>query len=63
MNNGLIYFHNARLIDGSGAPAPETPHALLVEGERIVAVAPQTQLPRPADAQGIDCLLYTSRCV
>lgn len=54
MNAGLIYFSNARLIDGSGAPAPETPHALLVEGERIVAVAPQTQLPPPPAAQHID---------
>ena len=54
MSSGAIYFSNARLIDGSGDPPPAEPHALLVEGERIAAVAPQAQLPPPPGAQVID---------
>jgi len=44
------YFYNARLLDGSGRPVTEEPHALVVEGQRITAVAPQTQLPVPSGA-------------
>ena len=54
MSAGCIYIGNARLIDGSGDPPPAAPHALLIEGERIVAVAPQAQLPPPAGAHQID---------
>ena len=54
MSDGYLYLYNARLIDGSGTPTPDTPHALLVEGERIAAVAPQAQLPPPATARQID---------
>jgi imidazolonepropionase-like amidohydrolase len=51
---GLIHIGNARLVDGSGATPPEAPQALLVEGDRIVAVAPHAQLPPPPGAQLID---------
>jgi len=44
------YFYNARLLDGSGRPVTEEPHALVVEGQRITAVAPQIQLPVPSGA-------------
>ena len=54
MSDGYLYLYNARLIDGSGTPTPDTPHALLVEGERIAAVAPQAELPPPATARQID---------
>ncbi len=49
-----FYFHNVRLIDGSGDPPPTGPMALLVEGEHISAVGPQAQLPPPPGAQMID---------
>jgi imidazolonepropionase-like amidohydrolase len=45
-----IYFSNARLLDGSGRSVPPEPCALLVEGQRITAVAPQSQLPAPPGA-------------
>jgi N-acyl-D-amino-acid deacylase len=35
---------NARLIDGTGAPAPQALQTVLVRGGRIVAVAPSAQL-------------------
>ncbi len=54
MSAGYIYVGNARLIDGSGDRPPAAPYALLIEGERIVAVAPQAQLPPPPGAQQID---------
>jgi imidazolonepropionase-like amidohydrolase len=54
VSTGYIHIRNARLIDGSGNPPPAAPHALLVEGERIVAVAPQAELPPPPGAQQID---------
>ena len=41
----------ARLIDGTGSP-PMQPAALLIDGERIVAVAPH--LPVPAGAERLD---------
>jgi len=54
VSTGYIHIRNARLIDGSGNPPPAAPQALLVEGERIVAVAPQAELPPPPGAQQID---------
>ena len=48
------YLHNARVIDGSGAPVPDVPYAILVENERIKVVAPQEELPRPPGAQALD---------
>ena len=54
MSEGCIYVGNARLIDGSGELPSEAPQALLIEGERIVAVAPQALLPPPPGAQLID---------
>ena len=54
MSDRLLYLHNARLIDGSGEPVPEAPYALVIEGERILAAAPQAELPPPAGAQQMD---------
>lgn len=54
MPNDIIYLNNARLLDGSGDPMPDGAYALLVEGERITAIAPQEQLPPPPSAQMID---------
>ena len=49
-----LYIHGARLIDGSGAPPPSEPYALLVDGQRIIAVAPARALPCPPGARPID---------
>lgn len=49
-----IYIAHARLIDGLGGRVPEQAHALLIEGGRLVAVAPQAALPQPAGARVID---------
>ncbi len=49
-NEMLYYFHNARLLDGSGKPVPEAAYALVVNGQRITAVAPQSQLVQPPGA-------------
>ncbi len=54
MNAGYLFLDNFRLIDGSGMPAPAQPHAMLIEGERIVAVAPHSELPPPPGARQID---------
>lgn len=54
MNDGPIYLSGARLIDGSGGPVPEELYALVVEGRRIRAVAPQAQLPCPDGARVFD---------
>ncbi len=54
MNDGTLYLDNARLIDGSGDPVSDRPYAVLVEGARIAAVAPRTELPAPDDARCID---------
>ncbi len=54
MNSGYIYLHNARLIDGTGSAPPAEPHALLIEGRRIAAVAPQRELACPPGAAAID---------
>lgn len=52
--DGYLYLANARLLDGSGAPVPEVPYAVLVEGPRIAAVAPQAELPVPPGARRLD---------
>jgi imidazolonepropionase-like amidohydrolase len=54
MSKRGFYFSNVRLIDGSGEPPPPGPYALLVEGEKIAALAPQYELPPPEGAQVID---------
>jgi imidazolonepropionase-like amidohydrolase len=54
MNAGYLFLDNFRLIDGSGMPAPAQPQAMLIEGERIVAVAPHSELPPPPGARQID---------
>ncbi len=46
-------YRDATLIDGTGAP-PRAHMSILVRGERIVAVAPTTNLPAPAGATVID---------
>ena len=54
MHDRPRYLHNARLIDGSGEPAPDTPYAMVIEGRRIVTLAPQDQLAPPAGAIKLD---------
>jgi imidazolonepropionase-like amidohydrolase len=48
------YIGNARLIDGSGQDVATEPYALLIEGRRIVAVAPQRELACPPGATQIE---------
>ncbi len=48
------YYHNAFLIDGSGQQPSKEPAAMLVEGNAIRAVGPQSQLPCPEGAEPID---------
>jgi imidazolonepropionase-like amidohydrolase len=48
------YISNARLLDGTGKDHGEQPHALLVAGAVIEAVAPQSELARPEDAVLLD---------
>jgi imidazolonepropionase-like amidohydrolase len=50
---GAILFRNANVLDGSGA-APFRGD-VLVEGNRIVEVAPAGRMPQRLDAQAIDC--------
>lgn len=54
MSGELRYYHNAFLIDGSGLPVSDAPSAMLVEGARIQAVALQSQLACPEQAEKID---------
>ncbi len=54
MDSNLRYYCNAFLIDGSGQEPPKEPAAMIVEGRHIQAVAPQSQIPCPADAVQID---------
>ncbi len=54
MTSSSLYIANVRLLDGGGGPVPEQPHALLIEGGRIAAVAPQAEFAAPAGAQTID---------
>ena len=53
-NGKPLYLYNARLIDGSGGPVPQAPYGLVVEGNRIEAVAAQSDLPCPEGAVGFD---------
>lgn len=48
------YIGNARLIDGTGQDVPAEPYALLIEGQKITAVAPQRELACPPGATMID---------
>jgi imidazolonepropionase-like amidohydrolase len=54
MSGELHYYYNAFLIDGSGQPVPEEPAAMVVEGRHIRAVAPQSQLACPEQAEKTD---------
>jgi imidazolonepropionase-like amidohydrolase len=49
-----LYIHGARMIDGAGAPPPAEPYALLIDGPRIVALAPARELACPAGALALD---------
>ncbi len=51
---GALYIHNAHLIDGSGRDRGAERYALLVEGRRIAALAPQAQLGCPSGVQKLD---------
>jgi hypothetical protein len=50
---GAILYRHASLIDGTGAPV-RPGMSVLVEGERIKAVAPDAELPTPAGAKVVD---------
>jgi imidazolonepropionase-like amidohydrolase len=54
MSGELRYYFNAFLIDGSGQSVPDEPSAMLVENRYIKAVAPQSQLACPEQAEKID---------
>jgi imidazolonepropionase-like amidohydrolase len=54
MLDQMIYLRDGRIIDGTGDPVQDVPFAILIEGERIKAVAPQEVLPQPPDAHLID---------
>jgi imidazolonepropionase-like amidohydrolase len=54
MRGELRYYHNAFLIDGSGQTVSPEPSAMLVEGRTIQAVAPQSQLACPEQAESFD---------
>lgn len=49
-----LFLTNARLIDGTGDHKGDEPYALLIEGQRITAVAPQRDLECPTGVQQID---------
>lgn len=49
-----LYLFGARLIDGSGDAPPNEPYALLIEGNRITAVAPQREFAQPEGAVALD---------
>jgi imidazolonepropionase-like amidohydrolase len=49
-----LYIHGARLLDGTGAPPPAEPYALLIDGPKIVAVAPARELRCPEGARALD---------
>ncbi|MCJ7625638.1 MAG: amidohydrolase family protein, partial [Anaerolineaceae bacterium] len=46
--------NNAHMIDGTGKNYTNLPYALLIEGNKILAVAPQDQLPCPEGATSVD---------
>src|SRR2546428_680228 len=49
----IVYVKAGRLFDGTSDTVRER-MALLIEGERIKAVAPEAQLPAPAGAKIVD---------
>jgi imidazolonepropionase-like amidohydrolase len=49
-----LHISNARLIDGTGVDRGDRPYALLIDGPMITAVAPDAELPCPADATAIN---------
>ncbi len=49
-----LHIHNARLIDGTGEDRGDRPYALLIEGNRITAVAPQDELDCPDNVPSFD---------
>jgi imidazolonepropionase-like amidohydrolase len=48
------YLSNARLLDGTGLVMPDEPYAMVVSGQRIEALAPQSQLPCPEGGRVFD---------
>ncbi|MFT8244920.1 amidohydrolase family protein [Roseomonas sp. BN140053] len=48
------YIAGARLLDGTGTDHGDRPSALLTDGQRIAAVAPEAELDCPADAVRLD---------
>lgn len=52
--NALTYIHGVRIIDGTGAPVPEEPRAVLLEGPVIRGVGREGDLPCPAGAVRYD---------
>jgi imidazolonepropionase-like amidohydrolase len=54
MSVASYYLYNARLIDGTGQAVPPEPYALLIDGQRIVEVAPQRDLNCPEDVTKLD---------
>jgi imidazolonepropionase-like amidohydrolase len=54
MSGELRYYNNAFLIDGSGSVPTMEPMAMIVEGNRIQAVGPQSSLGCPEQAEKID---------
>ncbi len=54
MSGELRYYNNAFLIDGSGSLPTMEPMAMIVEGNRIQAVGPQSSLGCPEHAEKTD---------
>jgi len=54
----IVALTNARLIDGTGAPAM-TGQTILIEGDRIVGVGPNERVAIPRDAEIIDVSGHT----
>lgn len=54
MNTDNLYFHNARLIDGTGTAHGAQPFAVHVRGRTIEAVAPEADVSCPEGATPID---------
>ncbi len=54
MSDKPKYLCNARLLDGAGGAVPDEPYAMVVSGQRIEALAPQSQLSCPEGGSPID---------
>lgn len=54
MSGEVRYYYNAFLIDGSGQSVSKEPAAMVVEGNRIQAIGPQSQLCCPEQVEKID---------